>query len=80
MVPCFAKGHLPTAGMEGAVVAPLRFSAAIAAIRAAHSIFTALAAHPFMRASESELTALGVRPRRDGDSRPARTDSPTIVG
>jgi DNA-binding CsgD family transcriptional regulator len=44
-----------------------RRRAAIAAIRAAHSIFTALAAHPFMRASESELTTLGVRARRDGD-------------
>jgi hypothetical protein len=44
-----------------------RRKAAIAAERAAHSIFTALAAHPFTRASESELTALGVRRRRDGD-------------
>jgi len=44
-----------------------RRKAAIAAIRAAHSVFTALAAHPFTRATEAELTALGVHPRHGGD-------------
>jgi DNA-binding CsgD family transcriptional regulator len=44
-----------------------RRKAAIAAVRAAHGIFTTLAARPFTAASESELTALGVRRRRGGD-------------
>jgi DNA-binding CsgD family transcriptional regulator len=41
--------------------------AAVAELRAARDVFTALAAHPFTRASESELAALGVRPSRRGD-------------
>lgn len=41
--------------------------AAIAAVRTADDHFTALAARPFMQASGSELTALGVRPRGGGD-------------
>jgi DNA-binding CsgD family transcriptional regulator/tetratricopeptide (TPR) repeat protein len=44
-----------------------RRKAAIAAIRAADGVFTALAARPFMQAAGAELTALGVRPRRGGD-------------
>lgn len=44
-----------------------RRRAAIASLRAANSTFTALMAHPFQQASEAELTALGVRPRQDGD-------------
>ena len=40
---------------------------AIAAVRAADDLFTALVARPFMQASGSELTALGVRPRGGGD-------------
>jgi len=40
---------------------------AIAAIRAADGIFSALAADPFAQAAGAELTALGVRPRRGGD-------------
>jgi DNA-binding CsgD family transcriptional regulator len=41
--------------------------AAIDAVRAAHDLFVGLRAHPFIRASESELDALGLRPRPDGD-------------
>jgi DNA-binding CsgD family transcriptional regulator len=41
--------------------------AAIAAVRAADGIFSALAAGPFARAAAAELTALGLRPRRGGD-------------
>ena len=44
-----------------------RRKAAIAAVRAADDVFTALGARPFMQASGSELTALRVRPRADGD-------------
>ena len=36
-------------------------------MQAAHDVFTALAARPFVRASESELAALGLRPRPGGD-------------
>jgi DNA-binding CsgD family transcriptional regulator len=41
--------------------------AAITAARAADHVFTALAAWPFARAARSELAALGIRPRGDGD-------------
>ena len=41
--------------------------AAIAAVRAADGIFSALAAGPFAEAAGAELTALGVRPRGSGD-------------
>ena len=41
--------------------------AAIAAVRAADEIFSALAARPFAQAAAVELTALGVRPRHGGD-------------
>ncbi len=44
-----------------------RRKAAIAAVRAADDVFTALAARPFMEATASELTALGVRPHGGGD-------------
>jgi len=44
-----------------------RRKAAIAAVRAADDIFTALAARPFAHAAESELAALGVRPRGGAD-------------
>jgi DNA-binding CsgD family transcriptional regulator len=44
-----------------------RRKAAIAAVRAADGIFSALAARPFARAAAAELTALGVRPRGGGD-------------
>ena len=44
-----------------------RRKAAIAAVRAADEIFTALAARPFAEAVGVELTALGVRPRDGGD-------------
>ena len=44
-----------------------RRKAAIAAVRAADSIFSALAAGPFAQAARAELTVLGVRPRRGGD-------------
>lgn len=44
-----------------------RHSAAIDAVRAAHDHFSALQAHPFIQASESELNALGLRPRPGGD-------------
>jgi len=44
-----------------------RRKAAIAAVRAADEIFTALAARPFAEAVGAELTALGVRPRNGGD-------------
>ncbi|MFY9866044.1 MAG: AAA family ATPase [Trebonia sp.] len=40
---------------------------AIAAVRAADEVFTALAARPFMEAAGAELMALGVRPRDGGD-------------
>jgi len=39
---------------------------AIDALRAAYDRFSGLQAHPFMRASESELGSLGLRPRPDG--------------
>ncbi|MGO9161774.1 MAG: AAA family ATPase [Streptosporangiaceae bacterium] len=41
--------------------------AAIAAIRAADDVFTALAARPFMQAARAELAALGVRRKAGGD-------------
>jgi DNA-binding CsgD family transcriptional regulator len=44
-----------------------RRAAAIDAVRAAHEAFTALRAHPFTLASESELAVLGLRPRPGGD-------------
>jgi len=44
-----------------------RPKAAISAIRAAHAVFTALKARPFAEACETELAALGVRPRHNGD-------------
>jgi DNA-binding CsgD family transcriptional regulator len=44
-----------------------RRKAAIAAVRAADEIFSALAARPFAQAAGVELTALGVRPRDGGD-------------
>jgi ATP/maltotriose-dependent transcriptional regulator MalT len=44
-----------------------RRKAAIAAVRAADGIFSALAADPFAQAAGAELTALGVRPRHGGD-------------
>jgi DNA-binding CsgD family transcriptional regulator len=44
-----------------------RRTAAIDAIRAAHEAFTGLRARPFMLASESELGALGLRPRPGDD-------------
>ena len=44
-----------------------RRSAAIDAVRAAHDTFTGLRARPFIQASESELNALGLRPRPGGD-------------
>ena len=49
--------------------------AAIAAVRAADDIFTALAARPFMQAAEAELAALGVPPHRDRDP-----DLPGLTG
>ena len=44
-----------------------RRGAAIDAVRAAHELFSGLQAHPFIRASESELEALGLRARPDGE-------------
>ena len=44
-----------------------RRKAAIAAVRAADDVFTALGARPFMQAAGAELTALRVRPRGGGD-------------
>ncbi len=44
-----------------------RRKAAIAAVRAADDIFSALAAGPFAQATGAELTVLGVRPRGGGD-------------
>ena len=44
-----------------------RRRAAIDTFQAAHDAFTALAARPFVRASESELAALGLRTRPGGD-------------
>ena len=44
-----------------------RRKAAIAAVRAADDVFTALAARPFTQAAGAELTALGVQPRGGGD-------------
>lgn len=44
-----------------------RRKAAIDVVRAAHDVFSGLRAHPFIRASESELCALGLRPRAGGD-------------
>jgi DNA-binding NarL/FixJ family response regulator len=44
-----------------------RRKAAIAAVRAAGEVFTALAARPFIQAADAELGALGVRPRDGGD-------------
>ncbi len=44
-----------------------RRKAAIAAVRAADGIFSALAARPFAQAAGAELTVLGVRPRGGGD-------------
>jgi DNA-binding CsgD family transcriptional regulator len=40
---------------------------AIHAVRAAYDLFSGLRAHPFIQASESELSSLGLRPRPDGD-------------
>jgi DNA-binding NarL/FixJ family response regulator len=44
-----------------------RRKAAIAAVRAADDVFSALAARPFTQATRAELTALGVRRRDGGD-------------
>jgi DNA-binding CsgD family transcriptional regulator len=44
-----------------------RSGAAVDAVRAAHQIFSALGAHPFIRASEAELATVGLRPRPGGD-------------
>ncbi len=44
-----------------------RRKAAIAAVRAADDVFTALGARPFIQATGSELAALRVRPRGGGD-------------
>jgi DNA-binding CsgD family transcriptional regulator len=44
-----------------------RRGAAIDVLRAAHDVFSGLRAHPFIRASESELAVVGLRPRSDGD-------------
>ncbi len=44
-----------------------RRKAAIAAVRAADGIFSALAAGPFTQATGAELAVLGVRPRGGGD-------------
>ena len=40
---------------------------AVTATRAAHDVFAALGARPFVRRSSSELTALGAQPRPGGD-------------
>jgi DNA-binding CsgD family transcriptional regulator/tetratricopeptide (TPR) repeat protein len=50
-----------------------RRKAAIAAVRAADDVFTALAARPFMDATASELTALGVRPHGGDPDLPGLT-------
>ena len=42
--------------------------AAVDAVRAAHQIFSALEAHPFIRVSEAELATAGLRPRSGGDA------------
>ena len=52
-----------------------RRRAAIAAVRAANDVFTALGARPFMQATGAELTALRVRPRGGGDR-----DLPGLTG
>ena len=44
-----------------------RHRAAAAALHAAHEVFSALGAQPFVRASESELSPAGVRPQPGGD-------------
>ena len=44
-----------------------RRGAAIDALRTAHDLFSGLRARPFIQASESELNALGLRPRPGGD-------------
>jgi len=45
-----------------------RSGAAIDATRAAHRVFSALGAHPFIWASEAELASTGLRPRSGGDA------------
>jgi DNA-binding CsgD family transcriptional regulator len=40
---------------------------AISALHSAHGVFAALAARPFMQASEAGLAAVGLRPRPGGD-------------
>ena len=45
-----------------------RTGAAVDAIRAAHHVFSALGAHPFVWASEAELASAGLRPRSGGDA------------
>jgi DNA-binding CsgD family transcriptional regulator/tetratricopeptide (TPR) repeat protein len=45
-----------------------RYGAAVDAVRAAHHAFSALEADPFLRASEAELTAAGLRPRSSGEA------------
>jgi DNA-binding CsgD family transcriptional regulator/tetratricopeptide (TPR) repeat protein len=53
---------------HGRCLARLRMrKAAVAAVRVADGIFSALAAHPFAQAAGAELTVLGVRPRGGGD-------------
>jgi DNA-binding CsgD family transcriptional regulator/tetratricopeptide (TPR) repeat protein len=45
-----------------------RYGAAVDAVHAAHHAFSALEADPFLRASEAELTAAGLRPRSSGEA------------
>lgn len=45
-----------------------RSGAAVDAVRAAHQVFSALGAHPFIWASEAELARAGLRPRSGGDA------------
>ena len=44
-----------------------RYGAAVDAVHAAHHVFSVLGADPFLRASEAELAAAGLRPRSSGE-------------
>ena len=57
-----------------------RYGAAVDAVHAAHRAFSVLGADPFLRASEAELAAAGLRPRSSGDGQPARADFPGAAG
>jgi len=45
-----------------------QYGAAVDAVRAAHHVFSALGASPFIRASEAELASAGLRPRSSDDA------------